>query len=107
MDGFVAEIAAASQEQSQGLQQVSTAVTQMDQVTQANAARAEQSAEAAAELQGQAIELAQAVEVLQSRSGYRSNAHTCKPAKRADPPPAAAGRPSNGLVRERVALASV
>jgi hypothetical protein len=49
---FVGEIAAASREQSTGIDQVNTAVTQMDQVTQTNAAQTE-------ELSGTAEELAQ------------------------------------------------
>lgn len=39
---FVAEIAAASREQSNGIEQVNRAVTQMDQVTQSNAAQTEE-----------------------------------------------------------------
>jgi methyl-accepting chemotaxis protein len=46
VDELVAEIAGASTEQSQGLTQVLTAVTQMDGVTQTNAASAEESAAA-------------------------------------------------------------
>jgi methyl-accepting chemotaxis protein len=38
----VADIAASAQEQATGLQQVNTAVNQMDQVTQQNAAMVEQ-----------------------------------------------------------------
>ncbi len=49
---FVGEIAAASREQSTGIDQVNTAVTQMDQVTQTNAAQTE-------ELSGTAEELSQ------------------------------------------------
>jgi methyl-accepting chemotaxis protein len=49
---FVGEIAAASREQSTGIDQVNSAVTQMDQVTQTNAAQTE-------ELSGTAEELAQ------------------------------------------------
>ncbi len=51
---LVSEIAAASQEQSQGIGQVNTAVTQMDKVTQQNAANAEESASASEELSAQA-----------------------------------------------------
>jgi methyl-accepting chemotaxis protein len=54
VDGLVGEIAQASQEQSQGIGQVLTAVTQMDQVTQTNAAAAEEGAAAAEELNAQA-----------------------------------------------------
>ena len=41
---FIGEIAASSSEQSQGIDQLNQAVTQMDQVTQSNAASAEESA---------------------------------------------------------------
>ena len=47
------EIAAASREQAQGIEQVATAVAQMNQVTQANAANAEESASASEELNAQ------------------------------------------------------
>ena len=55
------EVAAASQEQSQGISQVNIAVTQMDKVTQSNAANAEESAAAAEELTAQAESLKEAV----------------------------------------------
>ena len=61
VDELVAEVAAASKEQSQGIVQVNTAVTQMDKVTQANASNAEESASAAAELTAQAESLQDAV----------------------------------------------
>ena len=54
---MIAEIAAASKEQSQGIEQVNTAVSQMDKVTQQNAANSEESASAAEELSSQAEEL--------------------------------------------------
>ncbi len=54
---LIAEIAAASKEQSQGIDQVSTAVTEMDKVVQQNAANAEESASAAEELSSQAEEV--------------------------------------------------
>ena len=50
---LVAEIAAASQEQSRGVAQVNQAVSQMDEVTQRNAASAEESAAASEELDAQ------------------------------------------------------
>jgi methyl-accepting chemotaxis protein len=50
---LVAEIAAASREQAQGIDQINAAVGQMDQVTQTNAANAEESASAAEELSSQ------------------------------------------------------
>jgi methyl-accepting chemotaxis protein len=57
VNDLVAEIAAASTEQTQGIEQVNTAVGQLDKVTQQNAANAEESASAAEELNGQAQEL--------------------------------------------------
>ncbi|MEW6264242.1 MAG: methyl-accepting chemotaxis protein [Thermodesulfobacteriota bacterium] len=51
---LVGEIAAASNEQSQGIQQINQAVTQMDKVTQQNAAGAEESASASEQLNAQA-----------------------------------------------------
>ncbi len=51
---LISEIAAASKEQSQGIDQVSGAITEMDQVTQQNAAAAEESASASEELSSQA-----------------------------------------------------
>ena len=60
---IVAEITSASLEQSSGISQVGDAVSQMDQVTQQNAALVEESAAAAASLKGQAQQLVQAVAV--------------------------------------------
>jgi methyl-accepting chemotaxis protein len=54
VDELVAEVASASQEQTQGITQINTAVGQMDKVTQSNAANAEESAAAAEELNAQA-----------------------------------------------------
>jgi len=60
---IIAEIAAASREQSSGIEQVNQAITQMDHVTQQNAALVEQSAAAAESMEQQARELAHAVAV--------------------------------------------
>ena len=60
---IVAEISAASSEQSNGVTQVGQAVTQMDQATQQNAALVEESAAAAESLKGQARQLVEAVAV--------------------------------------------
>jgi len=54
---LVGEIAAASSEQAQGIAQVNIAVTEMDKVTQQNAATAEESASASEELNAQAEEM--------------------------------------------------
>jgi methyl-accepting chemotaxis protein len=54
---LIAEIAAASQEQSQGIEQVNKAVSQMDSVTQQNAAQTEELSSTAQTLAAQAEEL--------------------------------------------------
>ena len=60
---IMAEITAASLEQSSGIEQVNQAIMQMDQVTQQNAALVEESAAAAESMEEQAKQLAQAVAV--------------------------------------------
>lgn len=55
VDELVSEIAAASKEQSQGVDQVVTAVSQMEKATQTTAAGAEECASAAQQLNAQAI----------------------------------------------------
>ncbi len=57
VDGLIMEIATASREQSQGIQQLNTAVGQMDKVVQDSAAQAEETASASEELSAQAEEL--------------------------------------------------
>ncbi|MEN6308347.1 MAG: methyl-accepting chemotaxis protein [Anaerohalosphaeraceae bacterium] len=61
---LVGEIAAASKEQAQGVDQINTAVSQMDKVTQQNAANAEESASASEELSAQAESMNQVVNQL-------------------------------------------
>jgi len=63
VSGLMSEISAASREQSIGMGQVSEAVSQMDQVTQQNAALVEESAAAASSLRQQADQLVKAVSV--------------------------------------------
>ncbi len=58
---IMSEIAAASQEQSRGIEQVGAAITQMDEVTQQNAALVEEAAAAAESLEEQARQLVDAV----------------------------------------------
>jgi len=69
MDSLVAEIATASGEQSQGIEQVTRAITEMDKVTQSNAASAEESASAASELSSQSTQLRDAVDRFNAFSG--------------------------------------
>src|SRR3982750_2227870 len=58
---IIGDITAAASEQSEGIGQVNGAVTQLDQMTQQNAALVEQSAAAAESLKEQAVKLAQVV----------------------------------------------
>ncbi|MGA2227579.1 MAG: methyl-accepting chemotaxis protein, partial [Syntrophobacteraceae bacterium] len=57
MNELVGEIAAASSEQSQGIEQLNKAVGEMDQVVQRNASNAEESAAASEEMNGQAARM--------------------------------------------------
>jgi len=66
---LVSEIAAASSEQAQGIDQVNTAMAQMDKVTQQNAANAEESASASEELSAQAEQMNEIVDQLAALVG--------------------------------------
>jgi methyl-accepting chemotaxis protein len=61
---LISEITAASKEQVQGIEQVATAVAQMNQVTQSNAANAEESASASEELSAQAEQVGYMIQEL-------------------------------------------
>ena len=63
---LINDMSSATVEQSGGIQQINTAVAQMDQMTQQNAALVEESSAAAASLQNQAMELTQAVSVFRT-----------------------------------------
>ncbi|MBU3949781.1 MAG: MCP four helix bundle domain-containing protein [Proteobacteria bacterium] len=58
---LVGEIAAASKEQSQGIEQINKAVAEMDKIVQRNAANAEESASASGQMNAQAEQLKQYV----------------------------------------------
>ena len=64
VNALINEIAAASKEQATGIEQVTKAVSEMDKVTQQNAATAEESAAASEELSSQALELDRCVQDL-------------------------------------------
>lgn len=65
---LIGEISSATSEQTTGISQVGEAVTQLDQVTQQNAALVEQSAAAADSLRHQAAKLAEVVSVFRLAS---------------------------------------
>ncbi|ART46861.1 methyl-accepting chemotaxis protein [Acidovorax carolinensis] len=85
---IMAEIAAASQEQSAGIDQVHQAISQMDQVTQQNAALVEEAAAATGSLKAQAAQLSQAVSVF--RIAGQPEARAIAPQQRTAPRPVAA-----------------
>ena len=72
---LVGEISAASNEQAQGIGQVNTAVTEMDKVTQQNAANAEETASAAEEMSAQAEQMKEYVNELVLLVGGSSDKH--------------------------------
>lgn len=113
VDELVTAVAGASAEQSQGITQVNSAVTQMDKVTQRNAASAEESASAAQELNREAEVMKTAVaELLQLVGGVRVSveatpaaddfhsapASSPQPATPARPAPAAFAKPARTAV---------
>ncbi|WP_426000775.1 methyl-accepting chemotaxis protein [Caulobacter sp. DWR1-3-2b1] len=71
IDTLISEIARSSQEQATGLHQVNTAVNQMDQVTQQNAAMVEETTAAASNLNTEARDLAKLVAHFQIGDTYR------------------------------------
>jgi hypothetical protein len=73
VDRLVAAVSQASSEQSSGIDQVGTAVSQLDKVTQSNAASAEEAASAAEELNAQAVELQNAATSLAELVGLDSD----------------------------------
>ncbi len=78
---IVGEIATASREQSDGIDQVNQAIAQMDQVTQQNAALVEEAAAATQSLQDQATELAQTVSIFKI-DGVASGGSPARSARR-------------------------
>ncbi len=86
---IMAEISAASVEQSSGIEQVNQAITQMDEVTQQNAALVEEAAAAAESLEEQAEGLARAVSVFKLDTHLavsKPKAEARKPEAKAKPP---------------------
>ncbi|KWZ62108.1 hypothetical protein WK57_07865 [Burkholderia ubonensis] len=93
---IMGEIAAASEEQSGGIDQVARAVTQMDEVTQQNAALVEEAAAAAQSLDEQAARLRETVAVFQLDDGAAQRRTTVPAvARRVTPAPAPAARDSH------------
>jgi methyl-accepting chemotaxis protein len=89
---IMAEITAASQEQSGGIEQVNQAVSQMDRVTQQNAALVEQAAAAAESMEGQATTLSKTVSIFRLAAAQPRTAPAPVPARRETLTPASASR---------------
>ena len=87
---IMTEISAASREQSSGIEQVNQAISQMDQVTQQNAALVEEASAASQAMQDQAAKLAELVGMF--KLAARSAPAHGRPAARAPVAPAAATR---------------
>jgi methyl-accepting chemotaxis protein len=66
VDQLIGEISDAAQEQTSGIGQVNTSITQLDEMTQQNAALVEQGAAAAESLRTQATRLTEAVAVFRT-----------------------------------------
>ena len=112
---LISEITVATEEQTRGITQVGSAVTQLDQVTQQNAALVEESAAAADSLSQQAAKLVEAVSVFRldgahsARSGHAGQAPAVrrialklasKPAHGARPAPHARQAPAPAASRD-------
>ncbi|MDH5832440.1 chemotaxis protein, partial [Luteimonas sp. M1R5S59] len=73
---IIADISAASQEQSSGIEQVNVAITQMDEGTQQNAALVEEATAAARAMEGHAGDLVRTVAIFRTRAGAAAAATT-------------------------------
>ncbi len=95
LNALVSDIAASAHEQATGLGQVNTAVNQMDQVTQQNAAMVEEATAASHSLEGEAAELARLVGTFQIgavETAHQARKRAAKPAAKPAPArPAVAG----------------
>ncbi|WUR13012.1 methyl-accepting chemotaxis protein [[Empedobacter] haloabium] len=95
---IMGDIASASQEQTTGIGQINTAITQMDEVTQQNAALVEEAAAASQSMQEQAAHLAQVV------AFFRTGAAVAAPVavEQTVAKPAALARPVAAAVKPAV-----
>jgi methyl-accepting chemotaxis protein len=89
---IIAEIAAASREQSAGIGQLNQAVTQLDQVTQANAAQTEELTGTASSLSQDASRMRDQVALFQIGAAARPRAGSTRPAPASAPRKAAASK---------------
>ncbi len=108
--GIIDDIAAASQEQSEGIDQVNKAVADMDKVTQQNAGSAEESASSSEELTAQAEQMKGMVDQLvvmvgsssqRGAGGSKSSALKAHGHDAGSHPPASARHTETGTGRQR------
>jgi methyl-accepting chemotaxis protein len=100
LEGLVGEIATASNEQHTGIGQINTAVSSMDKITQGNAAHAEETAAAAAELNSQTAALDDAIGQLRHLiGGAVGSTATTAAAPRAPAAPSPSPRSRDHAVR--------
>ena len=90
---IMAEISAASQEQSAGIEQVNQAITQMDETTQQNAALVEEASAAARSMEEQAHALNESVSVFKLEQANTSSFMRPRPSAAASTSPITASRP--------------
>ena len=102
--GIMSEMMSASQEQSAGIEQINIAVTQMDNVTQQNAALVEEAAAAAQAMQEQVNSLNEVVSVFRVGNIAGSRDAGLRAVSR-PPPPLAARRPPVTAKPSRPAVA--
>ena len=101
IDTLISEIAKSSQEQATGLNQVNSAVNQMDEVTQQNAAMVEEATAAAANLKSESGVLAGLVSRFETGTAHRSERRS-EPARsdRHHPPGNPVGRAQTRLAAQ-------
>ncbi|SHG59050.1 methyl-accepting chemotaxis protein [Massilia sp. CF038] len=111
---IMGEITAATQEQSNGIEEVNQAITQMDEMTQQNAALVEQAAAAAESMEEQAGMLAAAVSIFKlngdenkvQRAAPAARAVRAAPPVKAAPARVAVEAPAAGKAPKKIAAAA-
>ncbi|HUB78299.1 MAG TPA: methyl-accepting chemotaxis protein [Bryobacteraceae bacterium] len=99
---IVSEIAAASQQQSAGIEQVTKAMAQMDQVTQTNAAQTEELSSTSQTLAGHAGQMQALVARFVLDSGPRREPRAAKPVAKTTPKPEVSARRSLAKLSKEV-----
>jgi len=101
INGFMGQIATSSQEQASGIAAINSAVANLDQITQQNAAMAEQSSAATQKLSADATDLADLVSGFKLEQDFRHN--TPVPVYRSSIPRPSPAREMLGTLKRRIA----